>query len=97
MEVIMTDDKAKRDAMFDDLRKNGNELERKVVKFSGSRFTGAYRNGRLGRPVTVTLGGTVLRPRERGEFIPVSVSTWSVAYPRIKSERKSRRKNGRAS
>lgn len=34
MEVITTTDKDQRDRMFDDLRKNGNRLERQVVKFS---------------------------------------------------------------
>jgi len=35
-EVITTTDKARRDCMFQDLRQNGNELERQVVKFSGN-------------------------------------------------------------
>jgi hypothetical protein len=34
MEVITTTDKARRDRMYKDLRENGDELERKVVKFS---------------------------------------------------------------
>ncbi len=34
MEVITTTDKDQRDRMFDDLRKNGNRLERQVVKSS---------------------------------------------------------------
>jgi hypothetical protein len=36
MEVITTTDKDARDRMFDDLRKNGNKLEKQVVKFSGN-------------------------------------------------------------
>jgi hypothetical protein len=35
-EIITTTDKAKRDQMFQDLRQNGNELERQVVKFSSN-------------------------------------------------------------
>lgn len=35
MEVITTTDKAQRDQLFEDLRRNGNKLERQVVKFSG--------------------------------------------------------------
>lgn len=35
-ETITTTDKAKRDALFQDLKRNGNYLERQVVKFSGS-------------------------------------------------------------
>lgn len=34
-EVITTTDKAKRDEMFQDLKRNGNHMERQVVKFSG--------------------------------------------------------------
>jgi hypothetical protein len=34
-EVITTTDKAKRDALFQDLKRNGNHMERQVVKFSG--------------------------------------------------------------
>ena len=37
-EVITTTDKAQRDAMFEDLRKNGNDLEKQVVKFSGAQL-----------------------------------------------------------
>lgn len=37
MEVITTEDKEKRDALFDELRKTGNRLEKQVVKFSGCR------------------------------------------------------------
>ena len=35
-EVITTTDKVKRDQMFEDLRRNSDECERQVVKFSGS-------------------------------------------------------------
>ena len=34
-EVVTTTDKAARDQMFADLRANGDELERQVVRFSG--------------------------------------------------------------
>ena len=37
MEVITTDSKTKRDALFDELRKTGNALEKQVTKFSGCR------------------------------------------------------------
>ena len=33
-EVITTTDKERRDRMYKDLRQNGDELERQVVKFS---------------------------------------------------------------
>lgn len=47
-EVITTTDKAKRDALFDDLRKNGNRQERQVVKFSSNEVhAGQYVAGRL--------------------------------------------------
>lgn len=39
-EVVTTDDKNQRDRMFDDLRQNGNQLEKQAVKFSGNRTTG---------------------------------------------------------
>ena len=35
-EIVTTIDKDQRDRLFADLRKNGNELERQVVKFSGN-------------------------------------------------------------
>ncbi len=34
-EVVTTIDKDARDRMYADLRQNGNDLERQVVKFSG--------------------------------------------------------------
>ena len=36
MEVFTTTDKDRRDQMFEDLRKNGDALERQVVKFSSN-------------------------------------------------------------
>jgi hypothetical protein len=33
-EVVTTTDKDARDRMYQDLRQNGNELERQVIKFS---------------------------------------------------------------
>lgn len=37
MEVIQTEDKDQRDRLYEDLKRHGNELERKVVKFSDVR------------------------------------------------------------
>lgn len=37
-EVFTATDKAKRNQIYQDLKRNGNELERKVVKFSGSQL-----------------------------------------------------------
>ena len=37
-EVITMQDKAARDKMYADLRANGDELERQVVRFSGSEL-----------------------------------------------------------
>jgi hypothetical protein len=37
-EVITMQDKDKRDEMYHDLRKNGDELERQVVRFSESEL-----------------------------------------------------------
>ena len=82
MEVIATADKAQRDKLFEDLRRNGNELERQVVKFSSnqpvldkdgepmSTFIQYEMKGKGGK----TNYGKIQR---RWSF----VSTWSVAYP----------------
>lgn len=66
-EVITTTDKDQRDRMFDDLRKNGNRLERQVVKFSGVEMV---------EPPTID--NTVDPPIEtRAKFR----STYSISYP----------------
>jgi len=46
MEVMEFTDKVVRDFAFEDLRKNGNELERQVVRFSGCEKTGETEKGR---------------------------------------------------
>lgn len=38
-EVLTTTDKVQRDRMFEDLRRNGDPNERKVVKFSGNQVS----------------------------------------------------------
>ena len=72
-EIITTTDKAQRDRLFEDLRKNGNELERQVVKFSGNEF--------VGDEVVKNYAGKDHGP-EKGRTRLVFQSTWSVAYPR---------------
>jgi hypothetical protein len=68
-EVITTADKSRRDSLFADLRLNGNELERQVVKFSGNEPTDAA-------PRIVRYA-----PNAKPQYRPVYRSTWSVAYP----------------
>jgi hypothetical protein len=68
-EVITTVDKSQRDRLFADLRLNGNELERQVVKFSGNELTDAA-------PRIVRYA-----PNAKPQYRPVYRSTWSVAYP----------------
>lgn len=68
-ETITTADKAKRDAMYEELQASDNLQERQVVKFSSCELTGEtelvfYENGEKGYPR------------------PVYRSTWSVAYPK---------------
>lgn len=68
MEIITMQDKDKRDAMYQDLRRNGDELEHQVVRFSG------YEQETIeiiSDPGTPNL-----------EVRPVYRQTWSVAYPR---------------
>lgn len=76
MEVITTHDKDVRDRLFQDLRKNGNELEKQVVKFSGNEPV----IGETGFPLAKIVGfrrGDTKRPIWRNIYR----STWSVAYP----------------
>ncbi|SRR5258708_34724900 len=89
MEVITTTDKDARDRMFEDLRRNGNELEKQVVKFSGVedvpesdrtvryRVSGSKEEGHL---LIFKSGKAIIlgpRPQVRHGYR----STWSVAYP----------------
>jgi hypothetical protein len=85
MNVITTTDKVQRDAIYKDLRENGDELEKQAVKFSGARLvegaeTGGIRYCSLGKGGVTTVGK--LQPR------PVYESTFSVAYPLPAPERK---------
>lgn len=75
LEVITTDSKEQRDRLFEDLRKNGDSLERQVVKFSGCRPVLDEEGNQTGRIIRYSPTG---RPQVRLQF----VSTWSVAYPR---------------
>lgn len=69
-EVITTDDKAKRDFIFNDLRTTGNYLERQAVKFSGVR------------EVLDKDGNPDFIDRADGSMRPLYVSTFSVAHPK---------------
>jgi hypothetical protein len=71
IEVITTPDKDKRDQMYEDLRRHGDELEKQVIRFSGCEKIGEMRIYR--RP------GQFDGPYE---LRPVYRSTWSLAYPR---------------
>ncbi len=77
MEIITTTDKDQRDRLFDDLRKNGTELEKQVVKFSGNEPVLDNEGKPLHRFQRYFLTGHVGMPQLRGMFC----STWSVAYP----------------
>ena len=59
-----------RDKVYEDLRKNGDELERQVVRFSDVEPTGEKKYVLVGKG------------RERTEYRPVYRSTYSLAYPR---------------
>jgi len=71
METMSFPDKLKRDEVFQDLRANGDELERQVVRFSGCEKIGEkriYRNpGQLDGPY---------------EIRSIYKSVWILAYPR---------------
>jgi hypothetical protein len=91
MEVVTTADKDQRDRLFQDLRKNGNELERQVVKFSGFEpvmvmDTAEYNVGQLIDIIVYTKDGTrqatELDKEKNKQFRPRFRSTWSVAYPK---------------
>lgn len=65
-ETITQDSKEKRDAIYDDLRRTGNRLERQVVKFSSQEM------------IVGDGGEIVLDEKGRETYKTV----WSVAYPR---------------
>lgn len=77
-EVITTTNKDQRDRMFDDLRKNGNELERQVVKFSSNEPVFVDGTPQC-REVQYRLSGS---KGPKIQYRPLYQSTWSVAYPR---------------
>ena len=89
MEVITTHDKDQRDRLFEDLRRNGNELERQVVKFSSNEPLLDVDGMPLHRFEQYELTGHVGKPQLRGRFR----STWSVAYPNTSDPNPSRRAN----
>ena len=84
-EVITTTDKVQRDRLFEDLRKNGNELERQVVKFSGNQPV-LKEDGTQQfdvRQYYPTFGkDRFLKFNPKVQIRPEFQSTWSVAYPR---------------
>jgi hypothetical protein len=73
--VVTTTNKAKRDAMFADLRANGNEFERQVVKFSGSQPVLGEAGTQEGRFIFYD------KKRLHPQWRPLFESTWSVSYP----------------
>jgi hypothetical protein len=75
MEVITMHDKDVRDRLFQDLRKNGNELERQVVKFSSNEPVMGEAEIQEGRFVFYD------KRRRRPQWRPLYRSTWSVGYP----------------
>ena len=74
-EVITTTDKNKRDRMFQDLRQNGDELERQVVKFSSNEPILGELDTHDGRFVFYDI------KKRHPQWRPAYRSTWSVAYP----------------
>ncbi len=75
-EIITTTDKTKRDQMFQDLRQNGNELERQVVKFSGNESV-VSKEGFQEAKIVGLCRGNPHKPIWRFIYR----STWSLAYP----------------
>lgn len=78
MEVITTIDKDQRDRLFEDLRKNGNELERQVVKFSGVEPVLGLDGKQLHTEKQYWVSGA---KKPAFQFRPTFRSNWSVAYP----------------
>ena len=66
-EILTMTDKEKRDAMYEDLRKNGDEHERQAVKFSSSEpvMEGSAQKVVNGKPVWRTTW-SVAYPSGRG-------------------------------
>lgn len=82
-EILTTLDKDVRDRLFEDLRENGNELEKQVVKFSGvePQFnTGGEPLNRVVHYSALGKGGIIRHGK--AQFRQVYQSTWSVAYPK---------------
>jgi hypothetical protein len=71
-EVMEFTDKVVRDGAYRDLRLNGDELERQVVRFSGCEKIGE-------QEVILTDHGL---KGAKIEFQSIYRSTWSLAYPR---------------
>jgi hypothetical protein len=78
MEILVTDDKAKRDQLFEDYRKNGDDLERKVVKFSSVRPLLDEDGHQVAYVKHYEPTGHIGRGQLRFQY----VSTWSIAWPR---------------
>lgn len=76
MEVVTTADKSVRDRLFQDLRENGNALEKQVVKFSGAEPVMGEAGTQEGRFVFYD------KRNKNPQWRPLYRSTWSVAYPR---------------
>jgi hypothetical protein len=74
-EIVTTVDKDQRDRLFEDLRRNGNELEKQVVKFSGVEPVLGEAGTQEGRFVFYD------KKRRKPQWRPHYRSTWSVAYP----------------
>jgi hypothetical protein len=69
-EIIEYSDKLVRDFAFRDLRQNGNELERQVVRFSSCEI------------VPDQFEQVWYEHGKKFQTRPVYRSTWSLAYPR---------------
>ncbi len=76
-EIFTTQDKSRRDQVFEDLRTNGNALEKQVVKFSGCDQILLNKD----RPV-FTIKTYRDSPHAKRQVRFIYISTWSVAYPR---------------
>ena len=80
MQVYTMTDKAKRDQMFDELRRSDDPLERQVVKFSGVQPVMEDGKPKVDWKPNYA-GRTTLKPHRNYRFYGVYESTWSVAYP----------------
>lgn len=80
-EVFTTTDKDRRDRMFEDLRKNGDALEKQVVKFSGVEpVLGS--DGQQERTISGVSFPSIFTAINPKLIRLVFRSTWSVAYPK---------------